>query len=127
MVCHSRRRLGCRWFLVILFFSMSAYYCAATSLPTSGTPNAIRLSFPESGWVLSDLDGDHKLDFAGGQDLGPTKDGYFYRVQFQLSSDASPSSFTVVHNNALGLKIAAVDIDGDDDTDLIISDRFFGQ
>ncbi len=127
MVCHSRRRRRHCLFLVILFVSMGAYCCAAESLPTSGTPDALRLSFPESGWVLSDLDGDRKLDFAGGQHLGPTKDGYFYRVQFQLSSDASSSSFTVVHNNALGLKIAAVDIDGDDDTDLIISDRFFGQ
>src|SRR5262249_8949563 len=49
----------------------------------------------------------------------------FYRVQLQLSSDASSSSFTVLHNNALGLRITGVDVDGDNDTDLIISDRFF--
>ena len=86
-----------------------------------------RSYFPESNWVLADLDGDHTPDFAGGQRLGRTTDGYSYRVQLRLSSDASSSSFTVFHNDALGLRITDVDIDGDDDIDLIISDRFFRQ
>ena len=34
-------------------------------------------------------------------------------------------SFTVFNNNELGLRITGVDIDGDNDTDLIICDRFF--
>src|SRR5262249_10257207 len=33
----------------------------------------------------------------------------------------------VLHNNALGLKITGLDIDGDNDIDLSISDRFLGQ
>jgi len=79
------------------------------------------------GWVLADLDGDHEPDVAGGVRLGRTKDGYVYNVQIRLSRDASSNSFPVFHNNALGLRITGLDIDGDNDIDLIISDRFFGQ
>src|SRR5215475_7906385 len=127
MVGHSQRVRHCL-FLGLLFFSISGY-CSDTlkSLPTSETHKDFRLSLSESSWLLTDLDGDHAPDFATGQRLGRTKDGYFYRVQLQLSSDASSSSFTVFHNNALGLRITGVDIDGDDDIDLIISDRFFRQ
>jgi len=62
-----------------------------------------------------------------GQRLGRTADGYFYRVQLQLSADASSRWFSVFHNNALGLRITDIDIDGDYDVDLIISDRFVRQ
>src|SRR5262249_12832248 len=126
MVGHSQ--CGVRYFLFLgfLFFSISGYCSdALKSLPTSETHRAFRLSFPESSWLLTDLDGDHTPDVATGQRLGHTRDGYFYLVQLQLSSDASSSSFTVFHNNALGLRITGVDIDGDNDTDLIISDRLF--
>ena len=123
----GRSQRGVRYclFFGLLFFSITGYCSGALkSLPTSET-QGFRFSFPESGWLLTDLNGDHTPDFATGQRLGRTTDGYLYRVQLQLSSDASSSSFTVFHNNALGLRIIAVDIDGDNDTDLIISDRFF--
>src|SRR5262249_23464129 len=80
----------------------------------------------EAGW-LPDLDRDHTPDFVEGRRLGRTTEGYFYRVQLHLSGGAPSSSFTVFHDNALGLKITGVDIDGDDDIDLIISDRIFRQ
>src|SRR5262245_36863705 len=128
MVGHSQRGLRYCLFLGLLFFSIGGYCSdALKSLTTLETHRAFQLFFPESSWLLNDLDGDHKPDFAVGQRLGRTADGYFYRVQLQLSSDASSSSFTVFHNNALGLGITGVDIDGDDDIDLIISDRFFRQ
>jgi len=128
MVGHSQRGLRYCLFLGLLFFSIGGYCSdALKSLTTLETHRAFQLFFPESSWLLNDLDGDNTPDFATGQRLGRTTDGYLYRVQLQLSSDATSSSFTVFHNNALGLRITSVDIDGDDDIDLIISDRFFRQ
>jgi hypothetical protein len=118
---HCRRDFS---FLIFLFFSIS-WNCKdpGKRLLSSGTHNAFRLYSPESVWVL-DLDGDNTPNFAGVQRLGPTKDGYFYRFQLRLSSATSPSSFIVFDNSALGLTIRCFDIDGDDDIDLSISDRF---
>ncbi len=128
MVPRSQFQLRhCPFLLVLIFAIGGSYADAAKTDPTSEPQNSFRLSLPESGWVLADLDGDHKPDFAGGQRLGPTKDGYFYQVQLQLSSDAASGSFTVLHTDMLGLKITGLDIDGDKDIDLIISDRFFAQ
>src|SRR5262249_26227353 len=103
-------------------------YCRDTAedQPNSAPQSSIRFYPSELGGLLPDLDGDQEPDLAGSQRLARTKDGYFYQVRLLLSSDA-PSSFTVVHNDALGLKITALDIDGDDDVDLLISDRFFTQ
>src|SRR5262249_15583064 len=128
MVHHVRHRLRPFLFLMLLLYSISGY-CrdGAKSLPSSETQNAFRFYSPGSTWVLSDLDGDHTPDFAGGQRLGRTEDGYFYQVQLQVSSGASSSSFTFFHNNALDLKISGVDVDGDNDIDLVISDRFLHQ
>jgi len=126
----SRSRRSHRYCLLLAFLVLPiSTYCkdGANDPPASGTQNAFRFHFPEFGSLLGDLDGDHAPDFVGGQCLGRTKDGYVYRVQLQLSSGAPSNSFTVFHNNALGFKITGVDIDGDDDTDLIISDRFFGR
>jgi hypothetical protein len=105
----------------VAVFSINGY-CrdAPKGLQTSETQTAFRPRFPESSQVLTDLNGDHKPDFAAAQRLGRTEDGYFYSVQLQLSRDASSSSFTVFHNNALGLKITGVDIDGDNDIDLVL-------
>jgi hypothetical protein len=127
MVSLSPFRLRQCVFLSILIFGLSGYWRdAANGQPTSGAQSSIRFYPAESGGLLADLDGDHEPDLAGSQRLARTKDGYFYQVRLLLSSDA-PTSFTVFHNNALGLKIIGVDVDGDHDVDLIISDRFFRQ
>src|SRR6266702_97657 len=118
MVSHLSFRLRhCLCVLIPFFASIGYYRDAAKSQPTSEPQKSVRLYLPESGWVSADLDGDREPDFAAGRRLGRTKDGYFYQVQLQLSSDGRPNSFTVLHNDALGLKITAVDIDGDDDID----------
>src|SRR5215468_10405172 len=128
MVHFSRHYRSDFVFLLLLSFSICAYgRNAAKTLSNSGAQDTLRFYSPEAPWALADLDGDHAPDFATGQRLGRTTDGYFYRVQLQLSSDVSSSSFTLLHNNALGLKITGVDIDGDDDIDLIISDGFSHQ
>jgi len=100
---------------------------AEKSLPTSVPRNSTQLYSHAAGFALADLNGDQELDLAEGLCLGPTKDGYFYQVQLRLSGDTSSNVFTVLHNNALGLKITGRDIDDDHDIDLIVSDRFFGQ
>jgi len=123
----SPLRLRQSLFLSILIFLLGGY-CrdAAKGQGTSAAQSSIRFYPAESGGLLADLDGDHEPDLAGSQRLARTTDGYFYEVRLLLSSDA-PTSFTVFHNNALGLKIIGLDIDGDHDVDLIISDRFFRQ
>jgi hypothetical protein len=112
----------------LLRFRLRRHLCLLTlffAITGCNAQNSTRLHLPASGWMLADLDGDHEPDIAQGLALGRAKDGYFYEVQLQLSSDASARSFFLFHNNALGLRITAHDIDGDNDIDLIISDRFF--
>src|SRR5215510_4725315 len=124
MVSHSRFRFRYCLCLSILFFAISVYCKAvAKSQLTADPQNSVRLYLPDSDWVVADLDGDHEPDFAESWRLDRTQDGYSYQVQLLLSSDGPSSSFTVLHNNALGLKITGLDIDGDDDIDLIVSDR----
>jgi hypothetical protein len=126
MVSHSPFGLRHCLLLSTLIFVLSGCRDAAQGQPTSEPQSSIRFYAFESGGLLADLDGDHEPDLADSQRLARTKDGYFYQVRLLLSSDA-PSSFTVFTDNALGLKITALDIDGDDDVDLIIFDRFFSQ
>lgn len=114
----------------LMRFRLRRYLCLLAlffAITGCNVQNSSRLHPPEPGWMLADLDGDHEPDIAQGLALGRTKDGYFYEVQLQLSSNASARTFFLFHNNALGLRITAHDIDGDDDIDLIISDRFFGE
>jgi len=128
MVTHSPFRLRYCLCVSILLFTISGYSRAAEkSQPPANPQNSIGLYPPESRWVLADLEGDQEPDFAESRRLDRTRDGYSYQVQLLLSSDGPSSSFTLLHNNALGLKITGVDIDGDHDIDLIISDRFFGR
>ena len=112
--------------LVLSFALYGRYGDAEKSQPASVPLNSIPLYLHGPGFALADLNGDQELDLAEGSCLGSTKDGYFYQVQLRLSGDTSSNVFTVLHNNALGLKITGLDIDEDHDIDLIISDRFFG-
>jgi len=115
--------------LLMLSFALCASYGDAERSQLISAPrNSTQLYSHEPGFALADLNGDQELDLAEGLCLGRTKDGYyFYQVQLRLSGNTSSNVFTVFHNNALGLKITGLDIDDDDDIDLIISDRFFGE
>src|SRR5438046_1947679 len=113
--------------LLMLSFALCASYGDAERSQLISAPrNSTQLYLHGPGFALADLNGDQELDLAEGLCLGSTKDGYFYKVQLRLSGDTSSNVFTVLHNNALGLKITGLDIDEDHDIDLIISDRFFG-
>jgi hypothetical protein len=114
----------------LLRFRLRGHLCLLTlffAITGCNVQKSTRLHLLASGWMLADLDGDHEPDVAQSLALGRAKDGYCYEVQLQLSSDASARSFFLFHNNSLGLRITAHDIDGDNDIDLIISDRFFGE
>jgi len=113
--------------LLMLSFALCASYGDAERSQLISAPrNSTQLYSYEPGFALADLNGDQELDLAEGLCLGSTKDGYFYQVQLRLSGDTSSNVFTVLHNNALGLKITGLDVDEDHDIDLIIADRFFG-
>jgi hypothetical protein len=118
----SRPRYGV---LFLLLFLVRASYCLRE--PQSESKHqfpALPQYLSGSVWVFGDLDGDHKPDVAKGHPSGRTEAGYLYEVQLQLSGAERSTSLTVFHNNALGLRISGIDIDGDNDIDLIISDRF---
>ena len=118
----SRLRYGV---LFLLPFLGLASYCLRETQSESKHQFPALPQYPfESGWVFGDLDGDHKPDIAEGHASGRTEAGYLYEVQLQLSGAERSPSLTVFHNNALGLRISGIDIDGDSDIDLIISDRF---
>jgi hypothetical protein len=79
-----------------------------------------------SNWALADLDGDHQPDFAQGRRVGHSKSGYLYRVDLKLSLDQALRSFTFTDSDAMNVRIDAIDVDGDNDLDLVISDLPFG-
>src|SRR5215813_7542355 len=112
---------------LILIVAFSAC-CAAANEPASIVETLPELSDPlGSGWALSDLDGDHETDIAFSREVGQSDSGYVYRVELKLSQTHHPVSFTFSNAHALGVNVAAVDVDGDHDVDLVINSRFTGQ
>lgn len=84
----------------------------ATHLLRPGTP------------AVADLDGDHHPDLASGIKTGHTSDGYSYRVDLDLSGNPEGKSFSVFSQEPNGLNIQAIDVDGDHDLDLVITNRW---
>jgi hypothetical protein len=112
-------------FLILAFSAFSA--AAGTASPTvvqslSEIPDPIR-----AGLALGDLDGDHKTDIALGRSIGPAGSGYLYRLELRLSESGRLDAFTFSNVDAAGVNIAAVDVDGDHDLDLVISGRLLSQ
>jgi hypothetical protein len=71
--------------------------------------------------AVADLDGDDIVDIASGTKAGQTEGGYEYRVDLQLSSNPDAKSFIVYSDEATGLNIRAVDVDGDHSFDLVVT------
>ena len=84
----------------------------ATHLLRAGTP------------AVADLDGDHQPDLASGINTGHTSAGYSYRVDLDLSGNPDRKSFSVLSQEPNGLSIQAIDVDGDQDLDLVITSRW---
>jgi len=73
--------------------------------------------------AVADLDGDHIPDIASGISTGHTSEGYSYRVDLDFSGNRGAKTLSVWSDDSSGLNIEAVDIDGDDDLDLVITGR----
>jgi hypothetical protein len=73
--------------------------------------------------AVADLDGDHIPDIASGINTGRTSEGYSYRVDLDLSGNPRTKPLSILSDDSTGLKIEAVDVDGDHDLDLIITSR----
>src|SRR5437879_3447585 len=73
--------------------------------------------------AVADFDGDHIPDVASGLRTGHTSEGYSYQVDLDFSGSPQARPFSVFSEDSTGLNIQAVDIDGDHDLDLIITER----
>ena len=74
----------------------------------------------DQGATIADLDGDGRPDLAVVRELSTNLQGSRYRIELHLTSRSRPSSFSVAAETG-GLHVAARDIDGDRDLDLIIT------
>jgi hypothetical protein len=73
--------------------------------------------------ALADLDGDRRADLAYSSPQGVVNGAYRYRVDVHLTT--GPGTTFDVDSKALGgLHISALDIDGDNDLDLVITSQF---
>lgn len=72
--------------------------------------------------AVADLDGDHQLDLVTVRAEENHRGNSLYRVDLQLAGSSVPHSFPVIAR-AGGLRILALDVDGDHALDLVITTR----
>src|SRR5262249_16211431 len=78
----------------------------------------------QTDWTLADFDGDHNPDLA--QAISHNA-GTLYGVDIDLNGRGRVNSFTFANPEAWDIDLAAIDVDGDRDLDLVVSGRFRGQ
>ena len=103
----------------VCFFALPASAFGATHGSSLAT-HLLRAGTP----AVADLDGDHQPDLASGINTGHTSAGYSYRVDLDLSGNPDRKSFSVLSQEPNGLNIQAIDVDGDQDLDLVITSRW---
>jgi hypothetical protein len=72
--------------------------------------------------AIADLDGDHQLDFITVRSEENHRGGSLYRIDLHLAGSAALRSFPVIARSG-GLRIMALDVDGDHALDLVITTR----
>jgi hypothetical protein len=109
----------------LLAYSVLAVFLVfLTGIPSQAQARPLFGAEPGSSLTVADFDGDLKPDVAQSKPLGYSNGGYLYRILLQLSSRTSADLFTFYHGDALGLRIDAIDADGDHDLDLAVGGRF---
>jgi hypothetical protein len=103
----------------VCFFALPASAFGATHASSIAT-HLLRAGTP----AVADLDGDHQPDLASGINTGHTSAGYSYRVDLDLTGNPDRKSFSVLSQEPNGVNIQAVDVDGDQDLDLVITSRW---
>src|SRR6266446_5433002 len=112
---------------LMLIVAVRAYGAAAARpMPPSASQLLPFNTALGTGWTLADLDGDHQPDLA--QSRSVAHDGHhLHRIDLHLSAGTKTGWFTFSNPDSLDLEVNAVDVDGDDDLDLIVTGRFSGQ
>src|SRR5262245_309185 len=76
----------------------------------------------QTNWTLADFDGDQNPDLVQARNAGTS-----YRVDIDLTGRERTGSFTFANPDAFEVDLAAIDVDGDRDLDLIVKGRLRGQ
>ena len=79
------------------------------------------LLFAADSQVCPDLDGDHKPDVLRVSAARRDSLGYFYTLDFEMSSGAARNSIQVRSKSPHGVRVVPRDVDGDHDVDLVIT------
>jgi len=127
----ARFRLQARVIPRTVFACLCAFAALClVSGPSWALPNLNSPVWPRPlnvGSAIADLDGDQIPDVASGTNLGRTAQGYFYRIDLDLTHNSQVKAFNIYSNEPNGLDVRAIDVDGDHDLDLVITSRILQQ
>ena len=105
--------------ILCALWGLSAACLASEALSPSALPLQTAPLLWDQGCVIADLDGDGRPDFAIVRAEGWDSNGLRYRIELQLTTGVSPSSFSVSAEKG-GLRLIPRDVDGDGDLDLVV-------